>query len=331
MTKVSVITLAYNSAQYIEQTIKGVVHQQTTFPVQHVLADDCSSDSTFDICQQWQRLRPDIVDTSRNSRNLGLQANFMQAYSRCEGEYVAMCDGDDYWFDRTKLQTMVDYMDAHPDCAVAFHRVINYFEDNGTKSLSNGGQKEIMTIMDLARSNTITNCSVLYRRKNVPELPEWIANIKLCDYAMHMLNACHGYIRYFARPMAVYRQRSTAEWSLKNLHDREKKLNMALDVREELIKHLPEEQNEVREVIRDAHTRFALAEIAFSRAHGLDDAAMRLTRRVLDYQPAWTADDIDKALALLATQRGQQARTLTKRLLKKARAAVSLLVPLPKP
>lgn len=331
MTKVSVITLAYNSAPYIADTIRGVVRQKTNFTVQHIISDDCSTDGTWEICQEWQRQHPHIVEPVRNERNVGLQANFMRAYAKCRGEYVALCDGDDYWCDHRKLQMMVDYMDAHRECAVAFHRVINYFEDKGTKSLSNGGQKQIMQLSDLARSNTITNCSVLYRRANVPELPEWIGEIKLCDYAMHILNACHGYIRYFKRPMAVYRQRSSAEWSLQNFTDREKKLNMALDVRKRLIDHLPAEQNAARELIRDAFTRFALAEVAFSRAHGLDDAAERLARRVMEVQPTWMQDQLEQALARTANAARPTLGSHVMRWMKAARAAVSWFVPLPKP
>ena len=52
MTKVSVITLAYNSAPYIADTIKGVVRQKTDFPVQHIISDDCSTDNTYGICQK---------------------------------------------------------------------------------------------------------------------------------------------------------------------------------------------------------------------------------------------------------------------------------------
>ena len=329
--KVSVIPRAYNSREYIEQTIKGVIHQRAGFGIRHVISDDCSTDGTHELCLEWQRRRPDIIDVRRNGHNLGLQANFMAAYAHCDGEYIAMCDGDDYWCDRDKLRLMVGYMDAHPDCAVAFHRVINYFEDNGTKSLSNGGQRKLTTIEDLARSNTITNCSVIYRRDNVPELPDWISEVKLCDYAMHILNACHGYVRYFNRPMAVYRQRSNAEWSLMGLHDREKKLGMALDVRERLIDHLPHGQDAVREIIRDAHTRFALAEAAFSLAHGLDDAAARLTRRVMAYRPGWTQDDFDAALARATASLRPTARTRLTAMLKGARAAVSRCIPLPRP
>lgn len=331
MTKVSVIMLAYNVGEYINQAIKGVVSQKTNYRIQLIVAEDNSNDCTLDIARKWQRQYPDMIEVVHNEANLGLQRNFMQAYTRCTGQYVAICDGDDYWFDHHKLQTMTDYMDTHPGCAVAFHRVVNYFEGKGTKSLSNGGQKADTGIDDIAKSNYITNSSVMYRRDNLTVLPEWLAEIKSCDYAMHVLNACHGYIHYFKRPMAVYRQHGTGVWSLKHLTDREKKLNMALDVRQRLIDHLPAEQDEARELIRDAFTRFALAEVAFSRAHGLDDAAERLARRVMEVQPAWTQDQLEQALARTANAARPTLGSHVMRWMKAARAAVSWFVPLPRP
>ena len=331
MTKVSVIMLAYNVGPYLEQAIKGVVSQKTDYPVRLIVAEDNSTDRTLEIARKWQSLYPDIIDVVHNETNLGLQRNFMQAYAKCDSEYVAICDGDDYWYGHHKLQAMTDYMDAHPGCAVAFHRVVNYFEDNGTKSLSNGGQKDDTSILDISRSNYITNSSVMYRRSNLMELPGWLAEVKSCDYAMHVINACHGYIHYFRRPMAVYRQHGAGVWSLKHLTDREKKLNMALDVRKRLIDHLPAEQDEARELIRDAFTRFALAEVAFSRAHGLDGAAERLVRRVMDVQPTWTQDRLQQAIAHAAKASRPTLGRHVMRWMKTARAAVSWFVPLPRP
>ena len=40
---------------------------------------------------------------------------------------MAICDADDYWSCRSKLKRQVDYMEAHPDCALTFHRMINFY------------------------------------------------------------------------------------------------------------------------------------------------------------------------------------------------------------
>lgn len=332
MVKVSVIMLSYNSIRYIEYAIKGVVGQKTDFPIQLVISDDRSTDGTYEMCLKYKNRYPETITLNRNEKNLGLQANFMKAYSLCNGEYIAMCDGDDYWFDRNKLKIMVSYMDAHKDCAVIFHRVINYFQGTGTKSLSNGGQKENMTVNDLAASNTITNCSCMYRKSNCPVLPAWISEIKLCDYAMHIMNACHGYIHYIRRPMAVYRQHRNAIWSLKDRSSREEKLKLSLHVRELLIDNLSAEHPEVCEIIRDAHARFTINEMAYCRKHGLKDEFNRFKTRLLKYSPEISDNELDKRInAIYDKERKNRIRNLYMTCLKKARGFVSLFVPLPKP
>ena len=132
---------------------------------------------------------PEQIVLFNRKKNLGLQQNFIQTYTRCRGQYIAICEGDDFWTDKRKLQIQADFLDTHPDYSTCFHRVINYYEDRGTKSLSNGGQKQDTDISDLARSNYISNVSALFRRGLFGELPEWFARVSTYDYAIHLLNA----------------------------------------------------------------------------------------------------------------------------------------------
>lgn len=205
--------LAYNIGAYMEEAIRGVIRQQTSYPVQLVIAEDCSTDHTLEICLRYQNQYPDIITLVRHEKNAGLQRNFIDAHRHCVGEYIAICDGDDYWTDKHKLQKMTDFMDSHPDYSTCFHRVVNYYEEDGSKSLSNGKQQTVSTVIDLARNNFITNSSSLFRRKYYPEVPAWFAQITSCDYAMHLLNAQHGPIYYFRKPMAVYRKHGKGIWS----------------------------------------------------------------------------------------------------------------------
>ena len=192
--KVSVIMLAYNIENYIEIAIKGVLSQKTDYPVELIIGEDRSTDRTYEICKRYQEKYPELITVIRHEKNLGYQRNYMETYKHCRGEYVAVCDGDDYWFDRRKLQRATDFLDTHSQFAICFHRVVNYYEEDGSKSLSNGHQRKITTISDLAESNYITNSSSVFRRCYYPEMPEWFAKFTSCDYALHLLNAQHGRI-----------------------------------------------------------------------------------------------------------------------------------------
>lgn len=180
--KVSILMLTYNQEHYINEAIRSVMLQETNFLFELVIGNDASTDGTGKICKEWQDKYPGQIILLDRKQNLGLQQNFIQTYAHCRGQYVAICEGDDFWTDKRKLQLQTDFMDAHPDYSTCFHRVINYYEDRGTKSLSNGGQKSESNILDLARSNYISNVSALFRRGLFGELPEWFPrqHLRLC-------------------------------------------------------------------------------------------------------------------------------------------------------
>ena len=127
-----------------------------------------------------------------------MQQNFIQTYAQCRGQYIAICEGDDFWTDKRKLQIQADFLDTHPDYSTCFHRVINYYEDRETKSLSNGGQKQDTDISDLARSNYISNVSALFRRGLFGELPEWFCP---CQH----LRLCHTFAECTIREDTLYK------------------------------------------------------------------------------------------------------------------------------
>lgn len=231
---VSVAMIAYNKADVIAEAIRGVVKQRVPFDIELVIVDDASADSTYDVASEWAARYPGVIKLYRNAANKGLQANYIEAFSLCTGKYLAICDADDYWFYSRKLAVQVAYMEAHPDCAITFHRVVNYYEADGSMSLSNGRQLRDCGIAELSRSNFITNLSVVYRKDlvDLTKLPSWLLDDRSPDYAMHMLYARHGAIHYFRRPMGVYRIGASGAWSLT---ERYKRLEMSLSVREHLI------------------------------------------------------------------------------------------------
>ena len=322
--KVSVLMLTYNQEDYIDEAIRSVMLQQTDFDFELVIGNDASTDRTAERCQAWKLRYPERIMLVDREQNLGLIGNFMATYDLCRGTYIAICEGDDFWTDKTKLQRQVDFLDAHPDFSTCFHRVVNYYADNGTKSLSNGRQQTDTDICDLARSNYISNVSALFRRGLFGRLPDWFPQVSTYDYAIHMLNAAHGRIHYMKRPMAVYRQHSRAIWSRTEAYA---KMDIGLKVRELLIEHFRETRPDVSELLRDAHTRFSLNELYHCRQEGRTDEAERLERRLLALRPEWDHAEVERRLLALRPD----SRTLWKRrafgLLKKARAVLLLFRP----
>lgn len=331
--KVSVIMIAYNQEATIDEAIRSVVRQRAPFPFELIVADDASTDSTAARAQEWQRRYPAIVRVVAREKNLGLQANYLDAWSRARGEYIAICEGDDHWCSPHKLRRQAAWLDSHPECALTFHRVVNHYADTRTMSLSNPGQPGEMTLEDLARGNTITNLSVMYRALPHSELPGWLSEIKLFDYAIHSLHAARGTIHYMRRPMAVYRRYSRGIWS----GDEMRAWLLALDVRERLMNHFHDSRPEAVKGYLAAYVNIAAAVIDTARSRGdnatADDTVRRLRQATARFGSGEITDSgirqaIDARRAILASR-----TTLRGRLLHTAtilRATLSRLLPVPR-
>ena len=323
--KVSVIMLAYNIGEYIETAIKGVLRQKTSYPFQLVISEDKSTDDTLAICKRYKERYPEQILLIEHEKNLGYQKNYMDGLRHCKGEYIAICDGDDYWIDRNKLQRMTDFMDANQEFAICFHRVINYYEENKSKSLSNGNQKVITNITHLAKSNYITNSSSLFRHSYFKEVPEWFSEIINCDYAMHLLNAQYGNIYYFRKPMAVYRKHKKGIWSVTS---EEKRLLTSLLGRERLLEYFTGNKP-VYEGLLGAHAQICLALLRFYTQAGEQAKKEELEKRLLSYHPDWTIEEIRRAVIVRERTLPEKIEKGIKTILKKGRETISYLIPLP--
>ena len=108
---VSVSLICYNQKDYISKAIDSVLMQKTTFPYEIVLADDCSTDGTADICAEYAQKYPDIIKYLPRKKNVGCVRNYLENYKRCTGKYVSYLEGDDFFIDPYKLQKQFDFLE----------------------------------------------------------------------------------------------------------------------------------------------------------------------------------------------------------------------------
>jgi hypothetical protein len=220
--KVSVAMITYNHEQFIAQAIESVLMQQTDFTVELVIGEDCSTDGTRSIVQDYASKHPGKIKPLLHPQNLGPvdspgKKNFVSVFSACRGKYVAILEGDDYWTDPLKLQKQVDFLEAHPECSICFHRFIARFEDGSNRPphvsmVPHGGS--IFSLEDLLVQNFIGTATVMYRQGVVPELPDWYFTLSTGDRSLHTLHAEHGMIGFIDEIMAVYRVHAGGVWSV---------------------------------------------------------------------------------------------------------------------
>ena len=215
-SKVSVVMVTYNHESFIARSIEGVLSQQTTFPIELVIGEDCSPDNTRDILVEYQRRHPDKVRLLLWNRNAGAALNFKETLSACHGQYIAFCEGDDYWTDPHKLQRQVDLLDGRKDLALCHHLVDYVNWENGIRKVLFSHPPEIYhgtrTARDLMSCNFIQTCSLVVRRSCLPVLDSRYLALRVGDWPLSVLVAEHGDIGFLETSMADYRIHDNNGW-----------------------------------------------------------------------------------------------------------------------
>ncbi len=129
---VSIVTITYNHEPYIRKCIEGVLMQKVNFPIEFIIAEDCSTDGTLAICKEYAEKYPELIRLITSKNNVGAIANERRAMKAAKGKYIAFCEGDDYWIDPLKLQKQVDFLEKNPEYSVTFHRCKHFNVVDGT-------------------------------------------------------------------------------------------------------------------------------------------------------------------------------------------------------
>jgi len=219
--KVSILCLAYRHQAYIVQALEGFLLQETDFPFEVLIGDDASDDDTPAIIQSYVERHPDIIKPVMHKTNRGAAGNLSSLVERIEGEYVAICDGDDFWTDPSKLQKQVNFLEKDSSYTVCFHKVVQHFEDKSQpdsfidpKALlpDVASSRDYFVLGDLLRMNVIPSLSAMYRWKLGNQMPIWMLDYSICDLPLHLIHADGGKICYIDEVMGTYRRHSDGAW-----------------------------------------------------------------------------------------------------------------------
>jgi hypothetical protein len=112
---VSVVMITFNHRPYIERAVECVLNQETDFSVELVIGEDCSTDGTRELVFDLQRRHPEHIRVVTSGNNVGCHKNILRTERACRGNYVAYCEGDDYWDDPSKLAKQVAFLESRPD------------------------------------------------------------------------------------------------------------------------------------------------------------------------------------------------------------------------
>ena len=217
---VSICSTAYNLESCIVEAIDSFLMQETNFPFEILIRDDCSTDKTDKIIKEYTAHYPKLIKPiyeKENTYSQGIKP-MLQVIKIANGNYIATCDADDYWTDPLKLQKQVDFLEKDPLYSACFHDCMIIYEgekSNQKQHLRIGNRKivEDVNLISIIDENNIDSSSIMFRNF-IEEIPKyWTEATSKVDYALMVLIAEHGKIKYLPEVMSVYRVHDSSIWS----------------------------------------------------------------------------------------------------------------------
>ena len=162
---VSICCLAYNHQDFIRDCFEGFLKQKTTFPVEILVHDDASTDSTAQLIRGYQEEYPLLVKPIYqriNQFSRGVKINWQFNYPRARGKYIAICEGDDFWVDSSKLERQVRFLEENPEYVIVYGDT-QAFDEKGLLDVDFGGARRDLSALELQKGTPIFTLTVLFR------------------------------------------------------------------------------------------------------------------------------------------------------------------------
>ncbi len=211
---VSVRCITYNHAPYIEDAIKGFLIQETDFPIEIWIHDDASTDGTREIVESYQERYPKIIKTILQDENQYSKGKRPSSFFRekVKGDYIAFCEGDDFWFDPRKLEKQVMLLSKESSVNMSFHSAVRHDEDTNLISMVGvyAENLSIVPIEDIVekKMGQIPTASTLVKSSAYKEFVDFIASnerLAVGDIFLHFYGAKNGGALYVNEAMSFYR------------------------------------------------------------------------------------------------------------------------------
>lgn len=207
---VSIHCMTYNHKNLVKKALDGFLMQKTDFKYEILVHDDASTDGTQEIIKEYHKNYPEIIKPiyqKVNQYSKGVKVGHLNRL-RAKGDYIAYCEGDDYWTDEYKLQKQIDIMQSHPECVMCAHAAYK------VDSITNDVVGEIRplrfsgylneTDIILSSGNYIPTSSYLVKADIGRKFETFQNMISAGDYCLNLLAIYFGKIYYIDEFMSVY-------------------------------------------------------------------------------------------------------------------------------
>lgn len=221
--KVSICCLCYNHSKYIKCALDSFISQKFKGQLEIIVFDDCSTDNSREIINDYQIKHPNIIKTIFPKENTYSQGKttFFDMINVATGDFLAFCEGDDYWIDNSKIEKQLNYLLINKDVNLVFHPAMTLLANEGIVDKGYGyyGSKVKTHAFEdiLAVSGGYMPMASIFARKNV--YTKWLNlfpvffSENMWHSTIQILGTFEEGAGYLPDKMSVYRKMHEGSWS----------------------------------------------------------------------------------------------------------------------
>lgn len=209
---ISVAMATYNGQEYLPIQLESILGQ-TKKVDEIVIVDDCSTDGTAEMIQEYVRQYPESnIRFFSNETNVGYKKNFHKAMSLCEGDVIFLCDQDDIWKEN-KVEVLAGLLENNSDIDLISSSFIQIDSDgnevSGNKSAymrkMDEGKIHPVPLGDLIFHNASQGCAMAFRKEIGDVYLKHFTDELPHDWVLNVVAAMNKTCYYLNSPMFFYR------------------------------------------------------------------------------------------------------------------------------
>jgi glycosyltransferase involved in cell wall biosynthesis len=204
---ITVLILCYNAEKYISECIHSALNQVTSYSMEIIVVDDCSSDSSWSVIESIAQTNTSVIHTFRNEKNLGSLGNLKYGLSKCSGRYIAYLEGDDYWTDETKIEHQIEHLGKHKEL-IGIGGGCTFVDAHGQPT----EQKYYTLTQEVVFTNKMLwnfppfQTSTFVFRNMAFDIPDTLPDqAAYNDKVLYLFSSLKGDIAYLPKPVSAYR------------------------------------------------------------------------------------------------------------------------------
>ena len=246
--RVSTIVTSFNHEEYIEECLESVLTQKGLFTHEVIVADDFSGDRTPEIIQHYVETCPGGIRVLPSGENLGPHRNLARALEACQGDFIAICEGDDYWISAEKIHKQLSFLLKNPEMKMCFNRLL-LLKEKSSESVPHPGQEDLegdrVNWEQLLPGNFIANFSCcFYRREAVNAIKDiFFQEEYAADWLFNLLVSRDSDIGFVREFLSVYRINERGFWSGKPAIEKDRRME---EMYQRFLACFPEKKHLVR-------------------------------------------------------------------------------------